>query len=421
MTYSFVEEEEPSYGTQDFAEDVVRNVARQTSNLTTRAVGLSGDILSLVNEYIAKPITEKVFDQKSVPYEQTFLGKALPTTETHRKNIEEATGEYLKPKNKIEQFADDIIEDTALLMIPGGKAIKLAKTRTGFSKFIAPVSKAIGANLLGKVVEQQGGSEEAGQYTKMGSLFLLSLIDKKSAAQQLGDLYKTAESKLPQGAQIASNKLDSNIKFLEDKITKGRPVKNLAPSEKFVIDEIDKIKELTKSGHINIEQAVAQKRSLNENLSKHVYESSDKGASARAKKLAKNLNKDLNEVIKDYGHTNPEYYKYFKSADEGFGVLAQSNFVSRFVEKNLKSSPLTHGLLHLFGSSIGTAASGAVLPYQGVKLGYRIAKSKTLRGIYKDTLNAAIKEDAASFNKYLHKLDDAIQEDESKDRYSFID
>lgn len=422
MAYRFVEDDqEPSYGMQDLGKDISRNVSRQASNLATRAIGLPGDILSLVNEYIAKPITKKAFGQEPVSYEETLLGKAIPTTETHRKGIEQATGEYLKPKNKIEKFADDIIEDTALLMIPGGKVSKATKLREGASKLFVPLSKSIGANLVGKVAEHQGGNEEAGQYAKMGSLFLLSMMDQKSAAKQLGDLYKSAESKLPEGAIISSKKLNNNLKDLENKISRGRPLNNLAPSEKFVIDEIDKIKSLSKSGSINIDQALAQKRSLNENLSKHLYESPDRGASKRAKNLAKTLNKDLNEVIRDYGYTNPEFYKDFKAADTGFGALAQSNFVSRFVEKNLKSSPVTHGLLHLFGSSIGAAASGAVIPYQAVKLGYRITKSKTLRNIYKDTLNSAIKEDAASFNKYLHKLDEAIQEDESKDRYSFLE
>jgi hypothetical protein len=418
MPYQLLDEEEPEYGYKEFGKDVQRNIVRQGSNIATRAIGLPGDILSLVNEYIAKPVAKHVFGQEPAEYEDTFLGKAIPTTETHRKGVEGATGEYLKPKNKIEEFADDIIEDTALLMVPGGKA---AKVRKGAAKILVPLSKSVGANIASKVAEDQGGSEEAGQYVKMGSLFVLSMLDQKSAAAQLGDLYKSAESKLPKGAKIPANKLNNNLTSLENQVTKGRPVSNLAPSEKFVIDEIEKIKNLTSSGSIDIEKAWAQKRSLNENLSKHVYETADKGASKRAKNLAKVLNKDLNEVLKDYGHTNPEFYKDFKSADEGFGVLARSNFASRFIEKNIKSSPITHGLLHLFGSPIGGAVSGAVLPYQGFKLGYRISKSKTLRNIYNKALQSAIKEDAGAFNKYLNELDEAIQEDEAQDRYSFID
>lgn len=420
MPYQLSDEEEPEpeYGYKEFGKDVQRNIVRQVSNIATRAIGYRGDILSLVNEYIAKPVNKHVFRQEPVEYEDTFLGKAIPTTETHRKGVEAATGEYLKPKNKIEKFIDDIIEDTALLMMPGGKT---AKVRKGVSKTLVPLSKSIGANIAAKVAEDQGGSEEAGQYTKMGSLFLLSMLDQKSAAKQLGDLYKSAESKLPKGAKIRARKLNNNLSSLERQVRKGRPVSNLAPSERFVIDEIEKIKNLTSSGSINIEKAWAQKRSLNENLTKHVYETADKGASKRAKNLAKVLNRDLNEVLKDYGHTNPEFYKDFRAADEGFGVLARSNFASRFIEKNIKSPLVTHGLLHLFGSAVGRAVSGAVVPYQGFKLGYRISKSKTLRNIYNKTLQSAVKEDAIAFNKYLNELDEAIQEDEAQDRYSFID
>ena len=104
MPYQLLDEEEPEYGYKEFGKDVQRNIVRQGSNIATRAIGLPGDILSLVNEYIAKPVAKHVFGQEPAEYEDTFLGKAIPTTETHRKGVEGATGEYLKPKNKIEEF-----------------------------------------------------------------------------------------------------------------------------------------------------------------------------------------------------------------------------------------------------------------------------------------------------------------------------
>jgi hypothetical protein len=82
------------------------------------------------------------------------------------------------------------------------------------------------------------------------------------------------------------------------------------------------------------------------------------------------------------------------------------------------------GLLHIVGGSIGGAAAstvGAVLPYQAAKLTYRIAKSPILAKIYGNTLKAAAKEDAKSFNKYLKELDEKIQKEESEDKFEFID
>jgi hypothetical protein len=76
-----------------------RNISRQVSNIGTRAVGLPGDILSTINEYAAKPLSKAITGKKPLEYEETLLGKILPTTETHRKGIEEITGEYFKPQN----------------------------------------------------------------------------------------------------------------------------------------------------------------------------------------------------------------------------------------------------------------------------------------------------------------------------------
>jgi len=416
MPYELLEDE-PENLAATIGKEGLRQGARTTSNLATRAIGLPGDIFSLLNQFIAKPASKFITGQEGVPYEETALGKVLPTTETHRKGLETVTGDYLKPKNKIEKFADDVIEDTALLFSPAGLVSKSIKKG---SKLLRSFAKSIGANIGGEATKQFTGSETAGDITKLGALFFSSILDQPSAIKQIGKLYQKAETNLPETAKTSAKNLETKLNSLEKTITKNRPIENLSPSEKFVINQTDKIKNLIKNGEINIVQSIAQKRSLNQELSTLYKEVPKLGDQKKVKGLAKQINSFLNEAISDYGKKNPKFFKPYKEADQAFGTLASSNFISNWVDKNVVNSPVTTGLLHLFGPVSKTVAKVAV-PYQAAKLGYRIAKSPTLAKIYGNTLKAAAKEDSKNFNKYLKELDMHLQREESQDRFEFID
>lgn len=416
MPYEFIEET-PESNFATFGKESLRHGARTASNIATRAVGLPGDILSLVNEYIARPISEKITGEESVPYEETFLGKTIPTTETHRKGLEEVSGEYLRPRNKVEKFLDNVIEDTTLLFNPTQIARKgLMKGAKPFRNF----AKSLGANFLGETTKQISQSETAGDLTKLGSLFFLSVLDQPNAIKQIGKLYHTAESHLPEASFSNASSLDKNLSNLEHTVTKGRPLENLSPSEKFVINQTGKVRNLIQNGEINIPQAISQKRSLNEELAALYKEVPAFKEQKRARNLAKQINGFLNETIREYGKKNPAFYKPYKEADQAFGTFSRSHFIGNWIEKNISHSPITTGLIHLF-SPIGTLAAGAIVPYQGIKLGYRVIKSPTLARIYANALKSAAKEDKANFNKYLKELDEGLQKEEQEDQYEFID
>lgn len=416
MAYELVEEEKESQ--ESVLSGVARGTARQASNLVTRAVGLPGDLFSLVNEYIANPVVE-AFGGPNVPYEETILGKLIPTTETHRSGVEASIGDYLKPRDEVERFIDDVIEDTALLMVPGGKAAKVQGVRK-LTQHPLPRNfvKSLGANVAGKTATDISGDESTGDLVKLGSLFFLSLLDTPAAAKKISEMYGVAEKALPEGARTSATRLSKSTESLKNKITKGRPLENLAPTERFVVNEIEKIENLVKDGYISVEQAWAQKRSLNENLQKHLYDNPKD--SKRAKNLAKPLTHFLNQTLEEYGKTNPKFGESFKSAEEGFRVIAQSNFISNWVEKNISSTPAISKVLHLFSSGAETVGT-AILPYHVTKIGYRIAKSPTLRKLYEEAIVSATKQDIPGFIKILSKMNEELGNEENEDKYEFID
>ena len=207
-------------------------------------------------------------------------------------------------------------------------------------------------------------------------------------------------------------------------VTGGRPIGSLSEDKKFVLDQIEKVRPLIKDGKVDISQLWDQKIDLNKDLSK-LYALPGKSTQKSAKNLSKKVTQAINDTIKDYGETNPSFYKPFKDADQAFGVISRSNLLQGWAEKSLKFTPVSAGLVHLIGipglTEAATYAASAALPYQAGKVMYRVSKSPALTKIYRNIINSALKEDSVAFNKYMKDLDERLVEQEAKDRYEFID
>lgn len=417
-----LEEEPKSFSDQfeNVAQKGVRNIARTASNLGTRAVGLPGDIFSLINEYIARP-TQKAFGGgEGVPYEETLLGKALPTTEAHRKGIERVSGEYLKPKNESEKFIDDVIEDTALLFSPGGMLTKTGKTVKGAQQLYRNLGKAVTANIAAEGVKGFAQDERAGDYAKIGSLVILSLLDKPSAAKQIGNLYKNAENALPPNASQSASKLSSDMNKLIHRITKGRPTSVLSKEEKFVTDQAENVLSLVQNGRIGIDQAWAQLRTVNKHLDDILPELPWK-ARKGVKSNITSINQSINDTLKDYGKSNPNFAKNFHPAQKAIETMHRSNAISNWVSNNVRIPLMNEFILHMFGGVPGEVTSTAFVPYKAGQVAYRIARSPALRQIYGDALMAASKENVGSFNKFLNKLDKEFSKESSREKWVLED
>jgi hypothetical protein len=425
MPYEWIDEEKsPSFEekTKNIGKSIQRNLVRQGTNLGTRALGATGDLLSLANMGIAKP---------GLSYEETYLGKLIPTTEFHRKGLESKTGDYLKPQNKIENFADEVIEDTALMFAPWALLSKAPKIARGPNTLLKSFYKALGANTVKEGVAQIGGNEKAGDVAKIGSLLFLSMVDKPAAAKQVGKLYEAAHKSIPKGAIIKDPNLPKAMNNLIHEVTQERPKSTWSKDTEFVVKQAKNVLSLVQNGKIKIDQAWGQLREVNKELG-NILPTLPWKERKNIRALTSKVNHALNNTLDSYGKINPEFAKNFRPAQEAFGTMAKSNFIANWAEKNIKITPVTQGLLHFLGAGgvmashfiIGGAAKAApaaYLGYQAAKIGYRIAKSPTLRKIYQRNVQAALKENVFEFKKTLKELDEGLQADESNDKYEFID
>lgn len=381
--------------------------------------GLAGNIGELLNVG-AKPIAEAITGKEGSPYEETTLGKILPTTKTHIKNLEESIP-FLKPKNKAEQFVRDFSTDAIELFSPG-KVFKMGKYA------LSPLRSlgiSLAANTGGEATEQFTGDKSKGEIVKRGLMLGLSLFNRTSAKKITSDLYSQANQSLPQAAATSGNILTKGLDTLENKILQGRPVGNVAPTEKFVLDQINKFRQLIENGQVNMRALVAQKRSFNEDLQNNLFNIPNRGDRARAKELAKQITHSVTETMKDYGKANGKWWQLQSSADKAHGAIAQSNFISRKLEQFMKGRP--EALAHIFGIGLPAGLSFASGPiaalstggYLATKLMTRVMRSPVLRKHYAKVTGAAAAGNAKKIEKELDEFQDEINKHEMKGKQKY--
>lgn len=278
---------------------------------------------------------------------------------------------------------------------------------------------ALTASMSGQLAKELNASPNI-QFAAETIPLLLSSISLKNgkdgAARFASSKYAQAEAALPENASINASKLRKNLTDLRKKVTQG----TLAPSEKFVADEVDAVLSKVKDGKISPQEAWASKRSLNEKLENLLYTNPDKKVKARARKLATGINKELDDVISTYGKENPAFYKPFKEGEEAFATIAQSRKVSNFIAKHanlIKGSTVSGLFLEAFSGhpqailpTVGAAAIGTGI-LKGGELLYRVLKSPVLRKHYFNVIKDAIREDAPAMNQRLKKLNEKMEDD----------
>ena len=409
MPFKLIPEEPKQERT--FLEKGGRLAEQVGKEVAATGAGFLGDMGNLFNELVSKPIYEGISGKPGLSYEETSFGKMIPTSAQHRKTLE-SNFPSLKPENKLEKFVGELSSDTVSLFLPAKKI----KTGVTAAKSFAT---ALGANVLGELTQDLTGDEKKASYAKMGGLLGLSLLNQKGAQTFAKELQAKADSLMPKGVDVDAKSLVSSLSSLKSRVLAGRAVRDLSSSEKFVIDEADKVLRNVNRGRINLETLNAAKRSLNEELSGLFNQLPEKAARNRARSLAKGINHSIKDTMKQYGRKNPQWWETKSAADEAFGTIAQSNYISKIVKDNFKGHLATHGLLSIFG--ISGAATGAIVPYQAAKLLHRVYKSPALRKHYINVLKEASKENSASMSREISKLDKALQSDNKKPKYILLD
>lgn len=426
MPYELLEEspQQVPESTRQIPESSLGFIGRTGARTLARAgeavVGLPGDIasagLGLANYGISK-ITGKPGPIPKIP---------LPTSQAIRENVTKPlTGDYLEPQGSGEKFYDDIIGDAALLFAPFKGKVPFAKAATG-----ALARSAIG-NTAQWAAEEVTGSPIIGAGVKIGSMALAGTFGGRKQLNTLKqESYNKAFSNLKPNYRFNISPERTEIDKLIRSISRGD-----RPDKSFILDRLRSLDNVNGS---NLEEVINIKQDWNKYLS-------DPSLGKASRDTLKKAVGTLNNGIKRYGSTNPEFYKPYKIGEELTGALQSTNYVQQilskhpYLEKSIKN-PLAKHLLFgsfLYGSGkIGapTIAAGigtAAALKEGAKAYQLLTKSPVARKIYKDTIEATLKNDVKSIAKNLSKLDkvadnfskdnpEVQQESNKKGRYELL-
>lgn len=394
MTYELLEEEKPK---RSVPKEILRQGGRALASGATGLVGGVGDLANLASVGLEK--TGVISPESGKSFRERTL-----TTEKARQGLQEEFPS-LKPENKVERFTEDVFETLGSLGTGGpGRTMGMRLLR----KFGLALGSNLGQEVVDQVVSEEGS--KAGQYTKTGLLFLGSVINPKLARNEAARRYQEAEKLLPPGASVSTGRLNTQLDSIENGITKGRPRSALSTAENFVIDKIDKVRSLEKNGRLDVNQAVAQKRSLHDDLS-NLYPQFGQAGSKTVKNQAKRVTKSLNDAIDEYGASNPEYLKNLRAGDEIYGTLARADGINNWIKQTFPHSPWSRAGL-LFGErTLG----------QVPRMIYKAWESPEIRRLYVAAIGKAAAEDSKEFAKIMNELDKKLIEEESKDKWEFVD
>ncbi len=401
----------------------LRHTARTGFDVASTVAGAPGEALNLINEYVAEPIVSSISGKKGLPYEETPLGKVLPTSKKLRENIPE----YLKPKTEKEQLGSELSQDITSLLIPlpGGKSKAALQGASWLKKAGTRLGKAAGLGTSGvlakETAEELGVDPDTAQYAKLGTVLLGSLATEnglKGAEKFKNSLYKQMEKSRPSSATVNASNVLKQAEGLRSSLKKGGKAPSMTRALEKTEELIEHIQE--NKGKASVEELESFARKGNE-LRSALYDEFilDKAGRKSAKRNLDQFTKVVNQGLEEYGKTNPKYEKLRSMANEAHGAIESSRGVSRWFEKNA-TNLAKGGVPGAIATAIwspsslipatATALAGAGI-VKGSELTARIIKSPVLRDYYLNVLDGALRNDLVFVNHNLERLSKKIDQD----------
>lgn len=397
-------------------EKTARGAIRTGSRIAETIAGYPGDFAQFAKYTGEKLPKVPSFLEREPNILQKGLIKAvesLPTSGELKQVSEKLTGGYTKPKTSVEEFGDQVSSLATILVNPSKAMQSLGSLAKNLG---SSVLKAVTTKSVGKGAELLGASDPTKNKIELGTLFMLGLLEPKNAEAYAKDKIKKATSLIPEEQMIKTSSLAKNLEKLERDLSKGVGT----PTKEQVLKPLRELKAKASGGAMEMKEIDTAYRNLNEIInSKKLFDE----LSTTERKLLRHrfdLLKDvLRKPFKEYGKSNPEFYKEWTGGNEAFSTVAQSKSASNFIKSKMGSIPkhLAGSLaIDLFTGHPGAipATVGAYSAVKGIELLQRVAKSPVLRDHYQKVIMEAANNNFRGMVHNLEKLDKELKKTENK-------
>lgn len=422
-------------------DDTVRATTRTGSRIVETILGLPGDIASGFTELAKQPAgfglagigLKQLIGEGNYNRSIGGLATTPPVRLPGQRDLQDfsqgLTRGYTAPQSGIEETGDEVIKTLTNLLIPVGGSSNIVR---GNASRLSPVAQQLmrfgrnlGSAVLGESAKEgvklYGGSENAQELSKMGTLFLTGLTlprltGEANPENYLSSIYKSRDNLIPQGTLVPSTTVEQNLNnFVQQRLKRGGTTPEKSQVLGVVNDFVDQIQ--SRGGHMEMQELIEMQRSINRNRANVMMAPLDKPGVRNARRLYGEASNIINDSIEGYLATiNPESLQLHRQANAAWGTLMQSNKASEFILNKAKSIPLKTGLATLFGGGvfynptlaakgIAVAGIGAGIT-QTYKTLNRFLNDPTLRHYYNELIKNSLTENSIETTKYLKKLDE---------------
>ena len=393
---------------ESLPEQLLRNVARLGVTGAAAIGAVPGEIAGLVKT-VAEALPQ---GPEFLQREPTFLGEgakaaleSLPTQEQllkPSKAIAKKLGfeGFFDPKGEIEEFADEVVSDFAVLATGGPKSIPLR-----------PMLTAIGANLVGKGAEKVTESKKAGAVAKTGAMFASAFMGRPSIREFNRKQFDKVNEIAGGDLRVPSIDLKNDLKNARKVIKAGGEVADDQKILGILEPLLEKSKELT----IPTNEVLQARRKISDlRLTKRGF------ARTAQFKEALDRNLDMLEAVE------PGFSKLHRGANEGLRAIIEAEESVARINSILGNKQLSIGgglvvgaLNPQFASvALPVAAARGVAP-SAVKL-QKILSNPNLRPHINEFMKASAADSLKGIQRSLSAIDKAAQKEHKKGNLDFL-
>jgi hypothetical protein len=393
-------------------ETLTRGALRTPARVAEVATGAIDQLKELVEPKLShseKEEFKKHLDKLSFTDRPVNIpGESL--TESLKKAEKNIAGEYLEPQTPGEKDWDDFVTEAAPIIALGGPET------SALGRFARGTAASLSGLLAKKYTKYSGGSESAQDLAKNATQFIGTLYNPGGARREAGRLYRRSEANLPETAVGDARQLENQMRDILRRMRSGTG----AASENAIATEAEAILEKIHNGEMTFREAIDSMRSGNEKAQAFLYSTPDRAAQARARVHYRTINRNLSNFVDQAEARFPQAYRDWRTANEMYGTIFQSQAASSFMHKILLQHPAEATMATIFGLEkagaknllkTGVAGAAAYPVYKGIQLAHRIIRSPHLRNYYFRALRQAAAQNGPALLKTLNGMREKIEDD----------
>ena len=401
-----------------------RHAKRSGLRIGESIAGFPGNVYKSVKSlanWLPKP---PEFMQKDPNFIQKFgknLLEKLPSSHELKQKSEERFGKESKPQNEWEKNADEIVETTTNMFMPGTGFMRMS------TRLLAPILGQAGKFFT----KELGGSETKQEIAKNVLMMGMGIANQPGARATAANAMRESEAMVPQNATFNTAPLERALQQIENQdwmrtaMTSPHP----SPAARPIINSIENIRSHIQNGQMNARTAVQLRKDINEtarNLGAFEIEAPADRITA-IQRLGRLRNDFVEHGIGEYGRQNPRFWQANQAANRAFAATERGGAIANYIMQNYNKPFISDSAKILFGHALSSGTGNiaklatAAATLSGInavtRVMYRISQSDVLRRHYANVLLNASQNHAASMAKSLAKLDKELKKDEVKEKY----